>query len=391
MKRILVLVFISLLAGNIFGEELSDKAQVSLLTCGSGKELYAQFGHTAIRVEDPALNIDVVFNYGMFNFHTQGFYLKFVKGLTDYQLGLDFAIDFFIRYHDDNIPVWEQKLNLTKEQKQKIFDALMVNYEPQNRFYRYNFIYDNCATRPRDMIESVFTNKIAYPKRKVKDTFRELIGQYTGDDSWTKFGIDFVVGAPADVVATPRERMFLPAELMAYLQGARQANGQLVVAEKTIAVDVPYTKDLKPMITPVLTCFIVMIIVFLVTYFWKNKSLLWLDVVLFSATGLMGVIIFYLVNFSVHPLVHPNYNLLWVQPLDLLFVLLLPFKKLYKILSYYQLLNAIVIVVALAGFIFLPQHFNIAFLPLMLLLLIRAIHFVRLQEVFFHNQVTTSK
>jgi len=84
----------------------------------------------------------------------------------------------------------------------------------------------------------------------------------------------------------------------------------------------------------------------------------------------------------VHPLVHPNYNLLWVQPLDLLFVLLLPFKKLYKILSYYQLLNALAIVVALAGFIFLPQHFNIAFLPLMLLLLIRAIHFIRLQEVF---------
>ncbi|MDR3705383.1 MAG: DUF4105 domain-containing protein [Paludibacteraceae bacterium] len=382
MKKILVLVFISLLAGNIFGEELSDKAQVSLLTCGSGKELYAQFGHTAIRVEDPALNIDVVFNYGMFNFHTQGFYLKFVKGLTDYQLGLDFAIDFFMRYHDDNIPVWEQKLNLTKEQKQQIFNALMVNYEPQNRFYRYNFVYDNCATRPRDMIESVFTDKITYPKRKVKDTFRELIGQYTGEDSWTKFGIDFVVGASADVVATPRERMFLPAELMAYLQGARQADGQPVVAEKTVAVDVPYTKDLKPTITPVLACFIAMIAVFLITYFWKNKSLLWLDVVLFSATGLMGVIVFYLVNFSVHPLVHPNYNLLWVQPLDLLFVLLLPFKKLYKILSYYQLLNAVAIVVALAGFIFLPQHFNIAFLPLMLLLLIRAIHFIRLQEVF---------
>jgi len=382
MKKILVLIFISLLAGNIFGEELSDKAQVSLLTCGSGKELYAQFGHTAIRVEDPALNIDVVFNYGMFNFHTQGFYLKFVKGLTDYQLGIDFAIDFFMRYREENIPVWEQKLNLTKAQKQQIFNALMVNYEPENRFYRYNFVYDNCATRPRDMIESVFTDKIVYPKRNVKNTFRELIGQYTGEDSWIKFGIDFVVGASADVVATPRERMFLPAELMAYLQGAKLANGQPVVTEKTVAVDAAYNQDLKPMVTPVLICFIFMIAVFLITYFWKNKSLLWMDVVLFSATGLMGVIIFYLANFSVHPLVHPNYNLLWVQPLDLLFVLLLPFKKLYKILSYYQLLNALAIVVALAGFIFLPQHFNIAFLPLMLLLLIRAIHFIRLQEVF---------
>lgn len=387
MKKLLILLFVALLSGNIFAEQLSDKAEVSLLTCGSGKELYAQFGHTAIRVNDPALNIDVVFNYGTFDFRTQGFYLKFVKGLTDYQLGIDFAIDFFMRYREENIPVWEQKINLTQAEKQQIFDALMLNYEPQNRFYRYNFIYDNCATRPRDMIESAFSGKIIYPKREVKETFRQLIGQYTGEDSWIKFGIDFVVGAPADVVATPRERMFLPLELMTYLQGAKQANGKPIVMEKTVAVDLPNVFDLKPTITPVLTCFIVMIIVFLVTYFWKNKPLLWMDVILFAATGLMGVIIFYLVNFSVHPLVKPNYNLLWVQPLDLLFVLLLPLKKLRKILSYYQVLNAVCIVVALSGYMFFPQHFNIAFLPLMLMLLIRSVHFVRMQEVFSQNKL----
>ncbi|MDR1678662.1 MAG: DUF4105 domain-containing protein [Prevotellaceae bacterium] len=388
MRKLFIFIFISLWTiGNATAERLSDKAQVSLLTCGKGNELYAQFGHTAIRVSDPALDIDVVYNYGMFNFNTPNFYMKFVKGLTDYQLGIDFTVDFVMRYREREIPVWEQTLNLTQEGKQQIFDALMTNYLPENRFYRYNFIYDNCATRPRDMIEQVFGGQIDYRSEHPEtETFRDLIGQYVGKDSWEKFGIDFLIGSPADVVATPRERMFLPIELMNYLQIARQSNGTAVVTEKTTVVDLPEKETDTPYLSPLLVSFLFMIVVFLLSFFFSSRRLLWLDMLLFSAAGILGVILFYLANFSLHPLVSPNYNLLWIQPLHLLFVLLLPFRRLYKILVWYQILNALAILLALSGFLFLPQKFNLAFLPLMLAILIRAIQFIRLQELFTHLQ-----
>lgn len=380
MRKLFLLFFISFVSF-VSAETLSDKSKVSLLTCGAGEELYAQFGHTAIRIQDSSLNIDVVFNYGTFNFRTPNFYAKFVKGITDYELGIDFGISFFMRYNEMIVPVWEQDLNMTQAEKQSLFDALMRNYEPQNRFYRYNFIYDNCATRPRDMIENA-VGGINYVPLKSNETFRDLITHYIGQDTWIKFGIDMVVGAPADVPATLRERMFLPMDLMNSFQTAKKKDGSPIVTAKTTALNLPARRPVSPLITPLVASLAFMLLIVLATYIWRNKCLLWLDVVLFTAASLMGLIIFYLNFFSVHPMVNPNYNLFWLHPFYLIFVLLLPFKKTYKILSYLQLLFALMLIVAIGGYLYFPQQFHPAFLPLMLVLLVRSIHFVRMQEVF---------
>lgn len=382
MKKILLSVLCFFCFTFSFSETLSDKAQISLLTCGSGKELYAQFGHTAIRIYDPQLNIDVAFNYGMFNFSTEGFYLKFVKGITDYELGLEFAIDFFIKYQNREVDTWEQVLVLTQEEKQRIFDALMLNYEPQNRFYRYNFVYDNCATRPRDMIEQAIGDTVIYLDRKVQNTFRQLVAGCVGTDNWTKFALDIVLGSSADKVATPRERMFLPLELMLYMQDAKRKDGSKIVVSTTQVYKAP-KKELTTnfWLKPVVVCFVALFLLGLISYVGRNKNMLWLDAILFTVTGVMGIIVFYLSFISVHPIVTENYNLLWMNPLQLLFILLLPFKGLRKFLAYYQIVNITAILVAIAGYIFLPQEFNVAFLPIMLLLLMRGLFYIRNQRV----------
>lgn len=382
MKKLIYLLLFSFFVSTASAEILSDKSRVTLLTCGAGEDLYAQFGHTALRIEDPALNIDVVFNYGTFNFRTPNFYLKFVKGITDYELGIDFGVSFFMRYHEMGVKVWEQELNLSQAEKQAIFEALMKNYEPQNRFYRYNFIYDNCATRPLDMINAAAVGDELYLPLSNEKTLRDLIWQCVGTDTWEGFGIDMVIGAPADKVATFRERMFLPAELMAALQTAKRADGQALVDGARVAIDLPARGPVTPTVTPLMASLALMLLVLLVSFVWRNKCLLWMDVILFTAAALLGIVIFYLNFFSVHPMVCPNYNLFWLHPFYLLFVLLLPFKKLYKLLSYMQVLFALLIITAIGGYVYFPQVLNPAFLPIMILLLVRSVHFVRMQEVF---------
>lgn len=382
IRKIVYLLLFTLFASAISAETLSEKSKISLLTCGAGEDVYAQFGHTALRVQDPSLNFDVAFNYGTFNFRTPNFYLKFVKGITDYELGIDFAMQFFLKYNERGIPVWEQDLNLTLPEKQALFDALMLNYEPQNRFYRYNFIYDNCATRPLDMIVGAVGANLKYQPLTQDKTLRDLLEQCLGSDTWIKLGIDIVIGAPADKIASFRERMFLPSELMTALQTAKRADGANVVSAKRVAIDLPLREPISPMVTPLIAALAFMLLVVMGTYIWRNKCMLWLDAILFTVAGLIGVVIFYLNFYSVHPIVSPNYNLFWLQPFYLLFVLMLPFKKTYKLLSYMQMLFALLILISIGGYIYFPQKFNLAFMPLMISLLIRSVHFVRMQEVF---------
>ena len=381
MKRFLAISLFLFSFGFVGAQTLSENARISLLSCGYGKELYAQFGHTGIRIQDPDLHIDWVFNYGTFNYETEGFYLKFVKGITDYQLGFDLAVDFFIRYKYRDISVWEQHLALSAEEKQRMFDALMHNFKPENRFYRYNFVYDNCATRPRDMIELAVQDSVLYMNKNEQQTFRQLIAECVGTDTWNKFGIDIVLGASADKLATDREKMFLPLELMFYLKAAKRYNGTLLVS-KTDAVYISSEQDISAasLPKPIVLAFTLLFLVVVIGYLGRNKTMIWLDMLLFGLCGLMGVVVFYLNFFSLHPLVSENYNLLWLNPLQLIFALLLPFKKIRTVLGNFHYINLLSLLFALAGFVFLPQAFNIAFLPLMLLLFSRSLFIIYYQR-----------
>ena len=118
--------------------QLSNEAEISILTCSPGKELYSLFGHTAIRVQDPKANLDEVFNYGTFDFDTPHFYLKFAQGLLTYQLSATSFHNFMLSYQMEERSVYSQRLRLDSLQKQQLFDLLLENYRrPHCHYCRY--------------------------------------------------------------------------------------------------------------------------------------------------------------------------------------------------------------------------------------------------------------
>ena len=201
---------------------LSDQAVVSILTCGPNEEVYALYGHTAIRVNDPARKIDLAFNYGVFSFDKPNFIYRFAKGETDYFLYPFPFNSFFENYKKEQRSMYEQVLNLSPKEKQQLFDFLVWNAKEENREYRYNYFFDNCASRVRDVIEKQVDGRIIFPeKSNHPKSFRELIKMYHGRDYWLNFGIDIVVCAPADRLATAYEEMFLPDYLMDHFAHAQ--------------------------------------------------------------------------------------------------------------------------------------------------------------------------
>lgn len=380
---VILLTISGLSAVNAQGITLSDSATLSLITCSPGPQIYALFGHTAIRLVDPTKGLDIVFNYGMFNFNKPNFYLKFIQGATDYELGAYETKYFLPEYRERNSSVTEQMLNLTTVEKQQLADALFVNYQPENREYRYNFVYDNCSTRPRDKILSVIKDKVVYDYVSEPQTFRNWVGTYTGENTWAKFGIDMLLGREADELSTRWSSMFLP-EVLCREFGAVKiiahdgTTRSLVNAEKIIVPrqdSIVKTNFLQLPITVTLT--VLLLGVFLIFYEKRRKKYFKIiDSVLLIVSGLAGVIIFYLMFFSVHPLVHSNFNLLWCNPLNVLVGLFLWNRKLRSVINYFQLANVLLFFGALLVFVLSVQALNVAFIPLIVLLLVRSVNWI---------------
>lgn len=379
MKATFTLILSFLLTITAFAQQPAEREddiysnlEISLLTCSPGDELYSAFGHTAIRVND------MVFNYGMFNFNTEGFYIKFVSGQTDYELGVEMMDGFERQYERRNRSVIEQKLNLTNEEKAALFNALIENTRPENKTYRYNFVFDNCATRPRVKIEECLKGAIKYDVKEKNESYRKLIEKYVGEDSWIKFGIDILIGAEADKTASFFDRLFLPDELMNAFATAKRDNGERLVSqtEEIVSQDKDEDDDEDNCVTPLAVAVIAMTIISIASLLFPRK-LKALDFVLFLATGLLGVVVTYLCFFSLHPLVGENYNLLWLNPLHLIIPLTIFIKKARKILMGTYALIALATAVAISGYIYLPQEFNIAFLPFMAIIVVRALSAIK--------------
>ena len=302
-----------------------DGIRLSLLTCGPGKEIYSLFGHTAIRYENRRKGIDVVFNYGLFSFQSSNFILRFTLGETDYRLGATEYKYFLSEYLLDNRDVWEQTLNLTTEEKQKLINQLEENYRPENRVYRYNFFYDNCATRPRDQVERAVNNSLRYSDdMTTTDTgrsFRDIVHQYCQGHPWSQFGIDLCLGSEADRRISRHQMMFAPF----------------------------YLKD-----------------------FFATATLWGIDLILFTVAGLSGCILAFLALFSSHPTVGSNYILFALHPLHL-FCLPWMIKKVRKRqTSRYMQANFVVLTLFILLWAIIPQKINPTMLPLALCLLVRS-------------------
>ena len=226
-------------------EATPDSIRISLLTCASGGEIYSLFGHTAIRYENFTRGIDAVFNYGMFNFNAPNFIFRFALGETDYQLGVTNYEHFASEYNYLGRDVWQQTLNLTQAEKEHLFNLLQENYRPENRIYRYNFFYDNCATRPRDQIEAAIDGTLQYADNMTDTdtgvTFRDLLHKYSEGHPWSRFGMDLCMGSKADQPINRRLMMFVPFYVQDFFNTARIIDNEgqarpLVSSEEKIVV-----------------------------------------------------------------------------------------------------------------------------------------------------------
>lgn len=360
-----------------------DSIRFSLLTCGAGEEIYSLFGHTAIRYENFTRGIDAVFNYGIFSFNTPNFILRFTLGETDYQLGVTSYKQFAYEYTWTGRDVWQQTLNLNAEEKKKLLALLEENYLPQNRIYRYNFFYDNCATRPRDQIERAVQGTLEYADDMTSFqtgiSFRDIVHQYTIGHSWARFGIDLCLGSQADKDITRRQMMFAPFYLKDFLAKAQLKNipqgmERPLVSSEDHIIQSPQQTSTEEAPSPLQTAFLLFTIVTIATAYgiYRRKSLWLLDLLLFLATGVAGCILAFLASFSQHPAVSPNYLLFLFHPLHLLCLPWMIKRVRKKEKSIYMWANITVLTFFILLWGIIPQEFNLAVLPLALSLWIRS-------------------
>ncbi len=305
-----------------------DSVEIGLITCSPHEEVYSLYGHSAIHYRDYRKGIDAVFNWGVFNYKTPHFVWRFIFGTTDYELE---AVPFrpFCEYYKGwGSQVTEQLLDLTPVEKQRICNALAENLKPENRTYRYNFFYDNCSTRPRNIIENNLEGEVVYEERPESrhQTFRQMIHDQMGDHRWSAFGNDLLLGFKADLETTQREQQFLPSNLqLDFMNAVVVRNGQrqpLVKDDPIVHValgEQPFEPGFP--LSP-FTCAIIFLAINILLFLleeYKKKTFRWIDVTLMLATGLTGCVLL-LMLFSQHPATSTNLQILILNPLSLFFI-----------------------------------------------------------------------
>ena len=368
----LLFTFYFLLSGSVKGQD-SSRLRISLLTCTPGEELYSTFGHSAFRVVDSTSLTDIVYNYGTFNFDDDGFYLKFVQGKLLYYASTEYFKDFKDLYQSTNRGITEQVLNLTAAEKITVQQFLNNNLKEENKYYKYDFFFDNCTTRLRDVLkkqhDSAFAQKAVMP---VGSTFRQAIHQYLDKNNkyWSKLGIDILMGKPTDGVMSPENMQFLPDNLMKSLDSS--SNPMVASSHNLYSITNKNAKG--TFFTPFLIFSLLAIFIVLLGY-TKNKFaqafLQGFDGLFFFITGLLGIIIMLMWFGTEHSMTKDNFNLTWAWPTHTIIAFFVNSKKSWA--QKYFKFTAVALVAVLISWLFLPQQMNNGLIPIVLLLIYRSV------------------
>lgn len=362
--------------------QLTENAKISVLTIGPGESLNDAFGHNGFRIKDNNLGIDIVYGYGEYDFDTPNFYLKFAQGKLSYLITREKFSNFYNRYVYYNRTIDEQVLNLSFEEKQKLFSYLENNYKPENRHYLYDFFYDNCATRIRDVTIKASNRNIDFNESEnfKSKTFRTLIHDHVDFNSWGSFGIDIALGSVIDKKASVNEHMFLPKYIHTFF-GNATLNGteNLVKNSSTIYEKKEISSSLNFLFSPLMIMGLIALGILFLTYkdYKNNTRSKWLDLMLFVITGIIGIIVLFLWFATDHSATAQNYNLLWAFPLNIFVIgqLLKPkVKNWFK--SYLKFLIIMLCLLTLHWVIGV-QVFAIGLIPLLIALFVRYVYLVK--------------
>jgi len=381
MKSILAPLLIFLCFGLAAQVTLSDRAEIAIITMGPYQgEVWSAFGHSGIRVYDPESNLDLLFDYGVFDFNQGNFFLNFAKGLLNYKVAARYYEPFISHQKSLNRSIKAQYLNLTLEEKQVFADYLLNNIKPENADYLYNYVYDNCATKLRDITEELYPSRVVFDTSYVeKDkTVRDLMDDYLDYQPWGKFGINLGLGQQIDQEAPGYDYMFLPDYIFNAFANAKM---------KTDSTEVPLVSRTEVVFTPVgdsnentiLTPLNVFILLFFVVGFITNKNFKtgkrsnWIDVVLFSFVGFIGLWVVFL-WFGTEHLSKGNLNILWAIPFHLPIAFFINRAKFRKFMKIYFKATASWYCVLLIIWAFLPQPLGMPLVPLVLAMVLRAFY-----------------
>lgn len=355
---------------------LSDDASISLITVYPGNQAYNLFGHSALRVRDPYHGFDLMYNYGTFQFDYL-FVPKFIYGQLDYMLWVSDIRRELQHYRSEGRSVIEQMLTLNQEQKQAVFNFIQHNALEENRTYRYDFLFDNCSTRIRDVFENIIGDSLSFPNINDNLTFRELLDPYIQSYPFLDAGIDLGLGMPTDQIATSRDEMFLPLHLMEAFDEAQiitdSTQVPLVGEKATLYWTNPEEKqaNLAPLY---ITTWLIFLLALWVSNGKSEKAAVarkWFDRVLFGVTGFAGLLALFLWVIAIHKVTNYNWNLLWAWPTHLAVLAVL--SKGAGWLRPYMRVNAFVVFITILGWFFWPQDMHEAFIPLLLAIAVRSI------------------
>lgn len=379
IKKIIVLLFLlnSYFGHAHQGHELSRLAEISIITSGPGTSFYEKFGHAAIRIKSPMLHLDLIYNYGIFDFNGPNFYLNFTRGFMKYKLSrypFRYAIE---SAKQDGRWMKEQILNLTVEEKNDLFELLEINASPKNASYFYDPFFDNCATKPRDIINKILGQKVIWSDDfTTNESFRELMNQKIHQNTWGSLGINIALGSKLDRKAKATEYLYLPdylAKALVLAKVKKNEKEEKLVKETNILLNFEEKPSKSNLVNPFLVFFLLFIVGGYITFkdYKKQQRTKWLDFILFLFTGLIGFLIVFLWFFTNHSTAPNNFNALWAFPANLIIGLYLLKKKppiwIGKYIRFLLILLVFIPIIWLTKI----QLFNWTLLPLFLLLILR--------------------
>jgi hypothetical protein len=377
MKRIILILLLVLFTKtlNLFSQE-KPRVEVYLITCGPGTETYSIYGHSALRIVIPEKKTDMVYNWGLFDFDTKNFAWKFAKGRLDYMLGVEPLQNFLQGYFYEKRYVYSQKINLEPPEIEKLLLLITDNLKQENIKYRYDFFFDDCSTRIRDLIEKSVGEKLLYPpvEKGKFQTFREMVGKYQNPYPWLQFGVDLIMGSSSDKKTEFRERMFLPIDLKDELsETVINRNGKMIPLlrnpEKILDFDSPVVKR-KLLVSPVFVFTLVLIIVIILPLWLNNRKINnFVDFFIFSVYSILALLMIFFNFFTDHVQMKLNLNIIWLNPFIIICLITMILKKTGYV--WFRIAFFISAAFLILQFV-LPQEFNSAFFPLVLIILIRS-------------------
>lgn len=384
IKNYIYTIFFVVVTNSMFAQiKLSESSSLSILTIGPGSSLNDSFGHSAIRVYDSNQKIDIVFDYGRYDFNADGFYINFIKGKLNYEIGWSYYNSLIAYYKTQNRSIYEQKLNLPLKEKQKFLDKLLQRIEPANKRYSYDFFYNNCATKIKDDLINITKNNITFSIKKdsTLKTFRQLIRSHVPQNSWGGIGIDLALGSVVDKKATVEEHTFLPNYLRNILdESILMSSSQKLISKTNTINEIKNKNKINLLFSPLFIMSFLSILVLIITYFdmkysRRTKSL---DFFIFLLTGLLGILIFFLWFATDHSTTAFNYNFLWAFAFNILFIPIVLKSEIKKKFINYLKLLVLMLILILIHWITGIQSFNYCLIPLFFALILRYLYVIDL-------------